>query len=47
MSEDEVVAWFHSLYYGSRVWQNTFWMGVAADKCQPDLRVYQELIFEV
>lgn len=47
MSRKEQVVRFHSLYYGSRVWQNTFWMGVPAYKCPLDLWIYQEVIFEV
>ena len=38
---------FHELYYESRVWQNTFWVGVATQKCPLDLWIYQELLHEV
>ena len=37
---------FHSLYYESGVWRNTFWLGVATQKCPLDLWIYQEIIFE-
>lgn len=38
---------FHELYYGSRVWRNTFWLGVETLKCPLDLWIYQELLFEL
>lgn len=38
---------FHELYYESRVWRNTFWLGVETFKCPLDLWVYQELLYEV
>jgi cephalosporin hydroxylase len=38
---------FHELYYESRVWRNTFWLGVEALKCPLDLWIYQELLHEV
>ena len=39
---------FHKLYYNSpdRTWQNTFWLGVPAQKCPLDLWVYQEILWE-
>ncbi|HEY0101241.1 MAG TPA: CmcI family methyltransferase [Pyrinomonadaceae bacterium] len=38
---------FHELYYESRVWRNTFWLGVETLKCPLDLWIYQELLQEV
>jgi cephalosporin hydroxylase len=38
---------FHDLYYGSRVWEKTFWLGVAAQKCPLDLWIYQEILTEL
>lgn len=38
---------FHELYYESRVWRNTFWLGVEMQKCPLDLWIYQELLHEV
>jgi cephalosporin hydroxylase len=38
---------FHELYYESRVWRNTFWLGVETLKCPLDLWIYQELLHEV
>ena len=40
---------FHKLYYNSpdRTWQNTFWMGISAQKCPLDLWVYQEILWEI
>jgi cephalosporin hydroxylase len=37
---------FHSLYYDTGVFANTFWLGAAALKCPLDLWVYQEIIHE-
>jgi cephalosporin hydroxylase len=38
---------FHDLYYESRVWLNTFRLGVETRKCPLDLWIYQELLQEV
>ena len=40
---------FHRLYYNSpdRTWQNTFWLGVPAQKCPLDLWIYQEILWEI
>jgi cephalosporin hydroxylase len=38
---------FQELYYESRVWRNTFWLGVETQKCPLDLWIYQELLYEV
>jgi cephalosporin hydroxylase len=38
---------FHSQYYESGVWRNTFWLGVETLKCPLDLWVYQEILFEL
>lgn len=49
--EREVIEQFHKLYYDShllgKTWANTYWMGVATQKCPLDLWVYQEIIFEL
>ncbi len=44
----EIVNKFHLLYYNcpERTWQNTFWLGVRAQKCPLDLWAYQEIIYE-
>jgi len=46
--EEEVVARFHELYYGSRdrTWRDTRWLGRPAAKCPLDLWVYQEILCE-
>jgi cephalosporin hydroxylase len=42
------VAAFHELYYTDPgTWPDTFWMGVATQKCPLDLWIYQELLHEV
>jgi cephalosporin hydroxylase len=49
LSEEGVVDRFHKLYYttSDRTWRNTFWFGVACQKCPLDLWIYQELVSEV
>jgi cephalosporin hydroxylase len=37
---------FHRLYYNSRVWQNTRWLGVPTAKFPADLWIYQEILWE-
>jgi cephalosporin hydroxylase len=37
---------FHRLYYYSGVWEQTFWLGVATQKCPLDLWIYQEILSE-
>lgn len=38
---------FHSKYYYSKIWSNTYWMGKQVFKCPLDLWVYQETIFKI
>ena len=38
---------FHTKYYYSKVWAETYWMGKHVFKCPLDLWVYQEMIFEL
>jgi cephalosporin hydroxylase len=40
-----VVEEFHSMYYGSNVWQRTYWLGYQVLKCPLDCWIYQELIY--
>lgn len=35
---------FHRLYYDSKVWVNTYWLGTECEKCPLDLWIYQEII---
>jgi cephalosporin hydroxylase len=37
MESPEIVRSFHDLYYGSNVWQRTYWHGTPALKCPLDL----------
>jgi cephalosporin hydroxylase len=37
---------FHKLYYDSKVWTNTRWMGVQCYKNPLDLWIYQEMLWE-
>lgn len=43
----EVVDRFHSDYYYSKKWAETYWMGKHVFKCPLDLWIYQEIIFEI
>lgn len=47
LGEQDVINLFHHLYYNSRVWQNTFFLGHHILKCPLDLWIYQEMIFEL
>ncbi len=38
---------FHRLYYDSKVWVNTFWLGTKCEKCPLDLWIYQEIIHDL
>jgi cephalosporin hydroxylase len=40
----EIVRDFHTLYYGSDVWRNTFWQSTPVLKCPLDLWMYQEIM---
>lgn len=37
---------FHEVYYYSRLWEHTRWLGVPAWKCPLDLWIYQEILYE-
>jgi len=43
---NDIVDQFHRLYYDSKVWENTTWMGVTCLKTPLDLWIYQEIIWE-
>ena len=44
---DIIVDEFHKLYYGSKRYNNAFWLDVPANKCPLDLWIYQEIIFKL
>lgn len=44
VSVSPVAQSFHSLFYESNVWRNTFWHDTPVLKCPLDLWIYQELI---
>ena len=46
MSEPRVSESFHELYYESRVWKDTHWLGVPVQKLPLDLWIYQEILYE-
>mgnify|MGYP001066961838 CR=1 FL=1 len=41
---ENIVNKFHRLYYDSKVWENTSWLGIECLKCPLDLWIYQEII---
>jgi cephalosporin hydroxylase len=43
-STSEITRAFHSLFYDSKVWRNTFWQSTPVLKCPFDLWIYQEII---
>jgi hypothetical protein len=44
---DDIVKMFHTCYYNTRIWQNTFWHGHQILKCPLDMWIYQELIWKL
>ena len=49
ISPQQVIDWFHQLYYFTglaqrRAWMQTHWMGHPTEKCPMDMIVYQELL---
>ncbi|MFV1917633.1 MAG: CmcI family methyltransferase [Patescibacteria group bacterium] len=40
----EIIDEFHKLYYNSRIWTETYWLGVPIHKCPFDLWICQEII---
>lgn len=47
----DIVNQFHQLYYDSSIlgntWNNTFFLGIATQKCPLDLFIYQEILYEL
>ena len=43
----EITNLFHTLYYGSRVWEKTYYRGHHILKCPLDMWIYQEMIHEL
>jgi len=50
-NKDSIIDKFHKIYYDyssiGGTWNNTFFLGVATQKCPLDLFIYQEIIYEV
>lgn len=44
-SHQQLISDFNRLYYDSKVWTDTTWLGAKAQKCPMDLWAYQEIIF--
>lgn len=40
------ISLFHKVYYYSKVWKKTYWLGIPVQKCPLDLWIYQEIIWE-
>ena len=47
LNDQEVIARFNQIYYNSRVWMNTRWLGVASEQNPCDNWIMQEIISEV
>lgn len=47
LGQQDVINLFHHLYYNSRVWQNTYFLGHHILKCPLDLWIYQEMMVEL
>ena len=47
LTRENIVGKFNESYYASKVWADTFWLGVNAFKTPTDLWVYQEMIHEL
>jgi len=49
--KNDIVEQFHKLYYDSNIlggtWKNTFFLGIATQKCPFDLFIYQEILYEL
>ena len=46
-TQTEITNLFHTLYYGSRVWEKTYYRGHHILKCPLDMWIYQEMIHEL
>ncbi len=46
-NQHQITDLFHVMYYGSRVWENTYWFGHQILKCPMDMWIYQELIWRI
>jgi cephalosporin hydroxylase len=46
-TQTEITNLFHTLYYGSRVWEKTYYRGHNILKCPLDMWIYQEMIHEL
>lgn len=47
LDQTAITTMFHQLYYNSRVWERTFYLGYPVLKCPLDLWIYQEMITEI
>lgn len=47
LSDDVITDMFHHIYYGSRVWEHTYYFGRHILKCPLDMWVYQEIFHEI
>jgi cephalosporin hydroxylase len=46
LNEEIITNMFHHIYYDSRVWERTHWLGFPLLKCPLDTWIYQEIIYE-
>ena len=47
LSSKAVSELFHHIYYGSRVWEKTYYFGHHILKCPLDMWIYQEMFYEI
>jgi cephalosporin hydroxylase len=47
LSSKSVADMFHHIYYGSRVWEKTYYFGSHILKCPLDMWIYQEIFHEI
>lgn len=47
LSDDIISDMFHHIYYGSRVWEHTYYFGRHILKCPLDMWIYQEIFHEI
>lgn len=47
LSSKSVTDMFHNIYYGSRVWEDTYYFGRHILKCPLDMWIYQEIFHDI
>jgi len=47
LNHKDITDLFHHIYYGSRVWTDTYWLGNQILKCPLDMWIYQEILWDI